>query len=397
MKRIVFAIIALSFILIFNGCRNSSPKVQTPVALENAMDLPADMVEQDTTPKVDILFVIDYSTSMFNHQVNLAKNINQFVKSFENNKTIDFHMGMLPIYDTWHFGNLETNPNRHTMVAPYPLGELLKLKDPTQPLCDFKNDPACKVPPVMDGPRFVTRDTPDYLGVLERTILMGEQLGPAYEEMFSPIMPALTQPDLVSGVNGGFYRADANLIIVFITDGDDGTDRLSAGELAQSLFALKGGDTNKVSVVGVLSPTKETGCAKDAGAPGGPVKIEELLRLTHSEKFELSLCSPNFGDKLAQIGSDLSVKVERQSIEPKKIPDFGPGKTLTVYFGTQLLNPATSSDPDSGWSYDPNPTGWPRVSIGSKTALKPEAGAKFKIQFTPISASNMVNGRVTTE
>lgn len=66
--------------------RNSKPK-----ELENPSVV--DRIVQVTTPKVDVLFVIDNSCSMDPHQNNLSENFPSFMKTFEGSG-LDYHIGV---------------------------------------------------------------------------------------------------------------------------------------------------------------------------------------------------------------------------------------------------------------------------------------------------------------
>ncbi len=364
------------------ACAPNSPKGQVPLRANGSAAVAAEAKTYDLTPKVDILVVIDYSTSMLIHQENLANNIDGFVHSFADNQLIDFHFGMVTIWDSVHF---DQDVHGQTIRDHTGLGHLVPLKNPAY---DPK-DTASKQ--YLDGPRFVTKSTPDYINVMKKTLLYGEQPGPAFEELFTPIIPALS-PILANGDNKGFYRPEANLIVIIISDTDDGRVNISPENLAQDLFNLKGGDRDKVSVVGVLSPTKDKACAKDNGAPDGPIRVESLISLTNGR--ELDLCSKNFGAQLAKIGSDLSVRIPQQVIKLPNIPDFNPDLSATsvdgglvVMTGTAVMKKAVAPNFDDGWSYDP---GIQSITIGPKTKMT----GPLKISFTPVHLYNAGNGRV---
>ncbi len=379
-KTIVFA---LSIIL--SACAPNSPKREAPIESNGSAAVFSEVKTYDLTPKVDILVVIDYSMSMFIHQENLSRNIEGFVQGFADNQLLDFHFGMVTIWDSVHF---DKDVHGQIIRNHSGLGHLIPLKNPK---FDAK-DPLSKE--FLDGPRFVTKNTENYVEVMKKTLIYGEQPGPAFEELFTPILPALSA-ELAQGNNKGFYRADANLIIIFISDTDDGRVDIAPDNLAQDLFKLKGGDRNKVSVVGVLSPSTNKTCAKDNGGPEGPKRVEQLIAIINGSA--LDLCSKKFGAQLAEIGRDLSVRIPKQVIRLPSIPDFKPemdgssmDKALLVMTGSDVMKKAIAPNFDDGWNYDPSSQA---ISIGSKSKIT----GQLKISFTPIHLYNANHGRIQVQ
>lgn len=381
--------ILIGMCLLAAACAPNSPKGEVRLKANGSAAVAAEAKTYDLTPKVDILVVIDYSTSMLIHQENLARNIDGFVHSFADNQLVDFHFGMVTIWDSVHFDH---DVHGQTIRDHTGLGQLIPLKNPNYDAKDANSKQ------YLDGARYVTKRTPDYINVMKKTLLYGEQPGPAFEELFTPIMPAFS-PALTQGDNKGFYRPDANLIIIIISDVDDGKVDISPDNLAQELFALKGGDRNKVSVVGVLSPSNDKACAKDNGAPDGPVRVERLISLTNGR--ELDLCAIDFGAQLAKIGRDLSVRIPQQVIKLPNVPDFNPeissgisgtslDGALIVMTGTDIMKKAVSPNFDDGWSYDPSAQS---ITIGPKT----EITGPLNISFTPVHLYNVTNGRAQSQ
>src|SRR5258708_36339552 len=87
-------------IVLMAGCSPGSPKRSSPSETISPVQMDADLTQVDVTPKVDILVVVDNSDSMEVHQNDVAKNIKQFVSGIKRNKTVDFHIGVVPIYDS---------------------------------------------------------------------------------------------------------------------------------------------------------------------------------------------------------------------------------------------------------------------------------------------------------
>jgi hypothetical protein len=305
--------------------RLAAPNEAAPLVKPQSAFIAAEVQYQ---PKVDILFVIDNSLSMDPHQANLRKNISRFVREFGQDATVDFHIGVVSIYDRITIKS--DGPNY------FPVGKLRPLVDNTKP-----------GQPVTGT--FVTRSTPNYTQVLGDTIVLGttppSQNGPEFEEMLSPVLPAL-DPSL----NPGFIRSDAHLAVIFLTDADD-SSLISEGQLTAGLIAAKGGNKNLISTYGVLSYGD---CQRDYGLRGkngandrNPVKMFNFLRQMNGHVY--NLCSADFGADIADAGTDIERKATEAlpvRVKLSKIPEYG---SLQVRMAGQK-DPLPVGD---AWTYDP--------------------------------------------
>lgn len=162
----------------------------------------------DFNPKIDVLFVIDDSDSMKSHQENLVRNISRFTDGFQRNKGIDYHIGVTAVWDSTERA-LRAREESHAKTGRilYANGELRPVKDATGKL---------------GTDRFVTR-TQD-ANLLATTLHLGvtpyKDGGPEIEELFSPISEALKLTGR-GAANEGFFRSDAHLAVVLVTDADD--------------------------------------------------------------------------------------------------------------------------------------------------------------------------------
>jgi len=376
-KMRILSVLGLIFVA---ACGAQSPKRSSPQQQLSTTNVLADREQFGTSPKLDVIFVVDNSISMKNHQVDLATNIPKFVDAFTSNSLIDFHIGVVTIWDSYP-GHAEI------VAAQHPLGQLVPLKiwDPhdSSPIATRKEIPYL-INGVTPAP-FVTKDTPDLVPVLASTILLGEDYGPSFEEMFSPV-EAFIQPANLNGPNKGFYRPDAHLLIVFITDANDSTIEVSPEQLYGDLLDLKGGQKDKIHIYSILATDFQgRSCKQDQAGP--PYKFQKLS--AYADGTILSMCSNTFGSDLAQFGNTLSVKVGRQEIKLSRIPDFN--QPITISYGSQIIPLAKAPDFNNGWSYD---TTNQQIILGGQLKLKPEAGAKININFTPIDGDTLVRGAV---
>ncbi|MBX2993866.1 MAG: VWA domain-containing protein [Bdellovibrionaceae bacterium] len=254
-------------------------------------------------PQVDILFVVDDSGSMSTHQTNLIRNIDRFLAAFTKRANIDYHIGVV---NTSMDGG-------------------------------WSGSPCCGR--LMGTPTFVERSTPNLIQVLSRALRVGTN-GSATEKVFDPIRAALSAP-LVTGENAGFYRPNAHLAVVFITDAEDQSS-MSAQDMFDFMLSLKG-RKEKFIGYGVVVPTGVNNCSRDEG---NPTKIESFLgMMPNAGKNVFSLCDPQFGDRISTIADDL-VRFIGNVIYLSRPPI---PETIQVSFGSQII----PQDYKKGWIFDP--------------------------------------------
>jgi hypothetical protein len=307
------SIIAASLILA--ACAPEDPKRQLhkepipPPAPEMVVDR-AKVNNQYESPKVDILFVMDNSLSMRPHQETLIANIDKFADSFIQNTDVDFHVGAVKVFDSITFK--DTVPNG-----------------------------------VLTG-GFVARSA-DTVTDLKRILNIGVAApnkenpasgGPEFEEIFSPIKAALTEPNL-SGANAGFYRPEAHLAIIIVSDANDASPNFDETNLEAFLVALKNRRADKISVYGVVSISEEgRTCHQDPS--GSSARVNNLLKNMKGNRF--SLCDRSFGRKLGAVGSDIAAKaVFSRVVELAHVPKDV--RSITVSCEGQVV-------PRDQWEYD---------------------------------------------
>lgn len=387
--------LAIGLALVATACAPANPTLQSPPLTDAATTTLSTSVAQNTAPrKVDVLFVIDTSESMDLHQENLKKNIGRFVDSFIKQKDLDFHIGVVSIWDSVRYDKV--------VKAPYEIGKLRPLKDPAQPGV------------TLAGPQYVTRNTPNLLGVLGETLDLGieprylralgkngkleivrdanhqpiDAGGPEFEELFSPVLPALTDK------NGDFYRKDAHLAVIMVTDADDSSPDLTADLLAHELFDLKGGDHNMVAGFGALSldncpvdPGREVRDAKgNLLSINPPTNINDFVTLTGGQS--MNLCDGQFGDRLAAIGQQIHDQTNSDlRIQLKQRPDLATLKVSYVINGV-----AEVLTPGDAYSYieDTNEI----VVHGDGPVFANAAGGNVEVEFTPINWARSKSGHI---
>jgi hypothetical protein len=153
------------------------------------------------------------------------------------------------------------------------------------------------------------------------------------------------------------------------------------------MLNIKGGRRDLLHFYGILSPTNDPKCEFDPA--GKPFKFNELMG--YADGKILSLCSPTFGSELASFGDTLATKVGRQVIALRSVPDL---TTLKVTFGSQTINPSVAPDFKPGWSYHINKNHDQNIVIDGNLDLKPEPGAKIKIDVTFINFNKFNFGHI---
>lgn len=262
-------------------------------------------------PKADILFVVDNSGSMDAHQRNLANNISLFTKVFLQNSILDYNIGVV---------SSDTSGLR-------------------QPCCGR----------LVGSVRVVNKMTPNADTILANNLKLGTG-GDGYEKAFDPVYMALGQ-DLRNTWNAGFLRDDATLIVIFITDAEDQSERVDAKGLHDFLLELKNGDSRKVLGFGAVVPSGVTTCPRDPSNNGGPApepkRIEEFLSMTDPNRTNiLNLCATDYGTRLAQFATDIVNQVS-SVVYLSRAPVMS---SIRVTYGSADL----PMDAETGWSFDPS-------------------------------------------
>ena len=298
MKKIFYSIFVSALVLV-SACSQEGSKQYIPPVQEK-IDVGDETIAEDPTPKVDILFVVDSSGSMQEHQAKLAINIPEFTAAFTKNSQLDYHIGVVTtdMSSSLHAGRL------------------------------------------VGAVKIVNRRTPNADQILAGNLKVGVN-GSGTEKSYAPVLAALKKP-LVDNQNKGFYRPGAHLVIVFITDAEDQSG-MNENVFWKELLALKGNDPSKILAYGVLTASFDLNCK--AVSETRPLNIERFLALAFKGTPNvMSLCSPTYGAELASMGTDISTRVGNV-IYLKRLPVKG---SIRVKLGNTEL----PSDPVTGWIYD---------------------------------------------
>lgn len=290
---------AAGLVLGMNGCKNEDFLYYSKEAQARFVTDEYPLVDV-MMPKVDILFVVDNSGSMYSHQQNLASNASRFMQ-----KIAGFGTAL-----DWKLGLISTDTSNPPFIGFRPGDEL-------------------------------TSQTPDPVGRFQTAVgKLG--LNGSYLEMgFDPIRVALD-------ANPNFLRQDAVLALFFLTDvKDQSTDLKTAADFI-SYITPKKGSLSRIFAYGGFA-------AEDLNCDGGDdswnfngSSYESVINATGGKYF--TLCDPDFGDRLADIGEDIVQRSDyaRLFLRERPIP-----RTLRVYYqGVLIPGGAALDDASASWFYD---------------------------------------------
>ncbi len=345
---------------ILSGCSGETSKLVPLPDFEKLAELQDTDVELNYSPKVDMLFVIDESTSMDKHQRNLSSNIDFFVEEFLKNDVVDFHIGVTCTqvrtrgggyghnnpYNPYNYSNQYNNPSGITARCGTLLG----------------------------SPPFLTGNTQNLAEKLPKYLKIGTDSG-SRESVFENAHAVLTAP---AGVNKGFYRPEAHLVLIFLTDAHDQSPTVSRKLLRDTLIGMKKGNSRLIHILSAIIPSYEdhSVCKRDDGQKK-PVSIEEFTKDFDGQI--LSLCDSSFGRQLGVAGREIYDKVARTIFIENglALPD-----TIELFYGSQTVD-------KKHIQYDP----YQNVIILSKDLELEEEpeGTKLRLKYTTADVGFAVN------
>lgn len=309
MKKIVLVVAYIFTGLALNSCSPRAEVGYLPPAppVDKVVDGDGDDTNSEGfDPKADILFVVDNSGSMGDHQTNLANNISLFTSTFLEKSIIDYNIAVI------------NTDNGGIYTTGFCCGKF------------------------VGETKIISKTTLRANYVLRQNLLVGIN-GSGEESPFGAVLNALS-PALLQDWNSGFLRNDAALIVVFITDAEDQSDA-SAQELYDYLLRLKNGRKHRLLAYGALVPTIEVGCRRDEDRVY-PRKIEQFLSMVPNagRSNVFSLCDEQFGAHLAGIATEIVNQVS-STVYLTRFPDL---ETIQVVYGNLTI----PQDEKKGWVYD---------------------------------------------
>ncbi len=337
---LLLALVMLSFQISMGTAHALSIVSQTSTIKSTTTKVRMDVeVPQTGTSALDILFVIDDSGSMSEHQAKLAANVGELVRAAKSSG-VDLHAAVITT-------NMDAQPYNP------------------------KSGVAWKGIFAGAGKKVAATSEGDFDQVLTSNLQAAMTTdGSGTEQPFLAIKTALSEP-LLSTTNAGFLREKAALAILVLTDADD----QSAGLVSDFITFLK--DTKKLAPVTLHAayiPSAEvmTSTCRRSSEPV-PVRIEEALKSLGTTTESASLCDPNFGKQLQKIGDGFE-SLGLRTVQLKLAPELS---TVVVTYGSDTV---PMGDLTFGWVYDAAKN---EILFGDKINwLAQPAATKVVIEYT---------------
>ena len=251
---------------------------------------------QRTAEASDILFVVDNSCSMIEEQNALNTNFFNFIQFFVDSG-LDYHIGVTV-------------------------------------LDEYQGQPA--IGQLYGATRYIDQSTPNPIDAFTGNMTMGAGGWGNCEVGLEASKRAVTPP-MSDGYNAGFYREDALLSIIIVSDEDDGSyyDSECAGggqyigyqEYIPWLTTLKGSHSIDMIHFAAIVGDAGGGCSSswgDAEAGDGYLDVVSGLGADHSSFY--SICNQDWSDVMTTLGMEAAGL--RSSFHLSRVPVEG---TLEVF------------------------------------------------------------------
>jgi ASPM-SPD-2-Hydin domain-containing protein/HYDIN/CFA65/VesB family protein/flagellar associated PapD-like protein len=337
-----------SGLLIIVHSASQVPSVVPLLAEGAANPTVTDTFQQNAASKVDVLFVVDDSSSMANNQMNLGMNLPSFLASALA-LNIDFHIGV-------------TTTDVCTAIDP-------------MHWCDQAGEHGRLVgaTPIM------TPQTASLMSVFQTTVTGVGTEGSTQERGLEAAFLALSDP-MINAENAGFLRSDAALAVIAVSDDDDSRmDGIPGGPsevtipgarsvaFYESFFWNIKGFQNKemFSFNAVIEEAQGMCSASGQPAEASGVRYAQVAQDTGGAV--ASLCTSDWGSQLASVG--LSAFGGRRRFTLSSVPL--PGRISVTVNGVS----------SSAWTYDQTSN-----SVVFNAGATPPANATVVVTY-PVACS----------
>jgi len=293
-----------------------------------------DRFTQQDASKVDVLFVVDNTSSMVEEQPKLVQGIPSFVNAALS-KGVDLHVAVTTT------GVDAANPACPGGAEGGEAGRFF--------------------PADNSNIRELTNLTPNLAGELQQNVQVGlcayveEGLEAMRRALSDPLVSSADDPrtPLPSDGNLGFLREEAALAVVFVGDEDDNSAD-DVGTYVRFLQSKKGLSQPQRAVIYAIAPTAQQ--CPTAGGVG--TRYAEAAAKTGGQV--LSVCAPDYGPLLADVANKAFSPQARFPLSATPVPG-----SIAV-----TVNGAAAS----GWTYDAAAN-----AVAFNTA--PAPGAKIAISY----------------
>ncbi len=314
-------LLSLTFIYSFVGCGNDASFDLAPETDNARLSL-------KINDEVDILWVIDNSSSMEKHSQALASQMQPFVEALNETK-LDYRMGITTT-------DMRTPPTGQQGIF------------------------------IGQTDNVLSSRTPDLVNVVTNRMYNVGQGGSPVEQGLAAMKEALSE-DKLNFQNAGFFREDSLLVVVFLTNEDDQSVNEDYVQFLDDLKPpLPSGERSWVAhFIGVLPDNNSCSTFGNDYQPG--YKYLELVDA--SGGIAENICTADLRSALTAVKARVIDFISEFALEREPVVE-----TIRVFVnGVEVDN-----DPDNGWIYleDKN-------AIRFNGSSVPTADASIKIDYDP--------------
>lgn len=297
MKIFAFFLMAATLLPLSVGCSNkvAFTKNLTPQEAMSGEFLTENFTQGYSAKKLDIIVVVDNSLSMAAEQQKLGDRIGSFLST---------------LYDVdWQIAITTTDVSD----GPYGLkGEFLNLEGLST--------------------QVLTSRTPNYEAVFKATVVRKESIGctancPSGDEQ--PLAATIMAMQKNKGVNRGFFRADADLAVLILSDEDEMSDGPSQATQPQQVVTAAAkiwGDRKKLIGYGMIIQPRDQACLDMNNGQGRVANaVSQLAFITGG--ITGSICDADYSAALSAIGDRARKLLE--GIQLSFYPEHG---TIEIQF-----------------------------------------------------------------
>lgn len=292
-----------------------APDYRVPMS-GRGIELPqqTDSFAIDPLPKVDVLLVIDDSSSMADQQASVQSNVG---KLFGNLSSVDFRIAVTTTsVDVAHGGAAD---------GPRPDAN------------------GCFVAGA-GRPKIITRETPEAQAALLENVAVGTA-GNESPMLLRPGLLALSEPNL-SGCNAGFLRDDASLAIIVISDSGDVHDEEATSTYVNAFFGIKGPQRPGLLAFSAVVPQPQsTSCSVEAGADAD-TRVRSVVSATGGRLADV--CDASWGSQFFLVTTGFGY---RTRFFLSQLPNLENGRELVVKVDGADY-PALGNDGVARWTYN---------------------------------------------
>lgn len=333
MKKNIYALLGACFCLVQLGCSNQATNFALPSTEQNF----GQVITYNN--KVDILFIIDNSTSMSQHQQRLAAKVPDMISSL-NSLKMDYHVAV-------------TSTTMTTNLASYPMSRQ-----------------------ILGAPKYLTNSN---IHLLTDRLLVGET-GSDLERGLDAL--AFVTGSYAATHAAGYLRNDALFVAIFLGDEDDQSSEFGSGnsnDFINYLNQIKPPfkDGGRAWIANYIGSMQNQNCDN----LGGHVSVGyNYMRLVDASKgIKESICSGDLSVAVANIKARIVDQLTqfRLKSEPNK-------STLRVAVGGH----AVGEDTLNGWTLESETVGTQiNYYIKFHGASIPAADQGVQVDFTPANAT----------